>query len=267
MDILAPVLANSGDDAVGFIGVVAVVVFVLIIKSVKRSGARENLRVLASRLGGSAMPEGLHALPTIDCLAQGYRARIQLRDGKEPRTQLQIVVPQLSAGWMRIATERLGPESGTATLAVGEPFFDADYTVQARPPDLAHSVFDPLRRTDVVQSVRRLECPSGLVLTVEAGRIEIELRECIRDDRRLRSLMGTAADFVRYVTTRPEEEPILWSESSESSEGRCPVCTARLSEPLIRCDSCRSPHHRECWEYLGRCATYGCDPKPGRRAA
>lgn len=28
---------------------------------------------------------------------------------------------------------------------------------------------------------------------------------------------------------------------------------------------CASPHHRECWDYLGRCAVYACEP--GRRSA
>ena len=53
----------------------------------------------------------------------------------------------------------------------------------------------------------------------------------------------------------------------EDPAGRCPICTSALKEPLIRCSRCRSPHHRECWEYLGYCATYGCDPRAGRRAA
>ena len=33
--------------------------------------------------------------------------------------------------------------------------------------------------------------------------------------------------------------------------------------PVILCTSCRTPHHRECWEYVGACSIYGCGSKLG----
>jgi len=38
---------------------------------------------------------------------------------------------------------------------------------------------------------------------------------------------------------------------------------AIAAEPL-RCERCRTPHHRECWEYTGKCSIFGCG---GDRAA
>lgn len=46
----------------------------------------------------------------------------------------------------------------------------------------------------------------------------------------------------------------------------CRVCGEALGEaPLVACGSCSTPHHRDCFEYLGRCAVYGCGgdaPRP-----
>jgi hypothetical protein len=44
----------------------------------------------------------------------------------------------------------------------------------------------------------------------------------------------------------------------------CKVCAEAIDQgPVIFCASCRTPHHRECWEYIGACSIYGCGSKVG----
>ena len=31
-----------------------------------------------------------------------------------------------------------------------------------------------------------------------------------------------------------------------------------LYEELVFCGRCKTPHHRECWLYAGRCSVFGC---------
>src|SRR5438067_10780575 len=38
----------------------------------------------------------------------------------------------------------------------------------------------------------------------------------------------------------------------------CRVCGTELAGELVSCERCQTPHHQDCWEYWGRCATYGC---------
>ena len=45
--------------------------------------------------------------------------------------------------------------------------------------------------------------------------------------------------------------------------GSCSLCRTPALSEVQACPECRSPYHRECWEYVGRCAIYGC---PGSRA-
>lgn len=38
----------------------------------------------------------------------------------------------------------------------------------------------------------------------------------------------------------------------------CPVCAELIGGDHVSCLKCDSPHHLECWEYIGCCATFGC---------
>lgn len=40
--------------------------------------------------------------------------------------------------------------------------------------------------------------------------------------------------------------------------GTCRVCGTGMSRRLVSCARCRTPHHAECWTYVGMCSTYGC---------
>jgi hypothetical protein len=40
--------------------------------------------------------------------------------------------------------------------------------------------------------------------------------------------------------------------------GRCQVCGERIILDKIECRRCDTPHHRDCWDYNGKCAMYAC---------
>jgi hypothetical protein len=42
--------------------------------------------------------------------------------------------------------------------------------------------------------------------------------------------------------------------------GTCAICQSAVSpsEAVLVCPSCDQVHHRECWNEVGGCATYGC---------
>lgn len=53
-------------------------------------------------------------------------------------------------------------------------------------------------------------------------------------------------DFVDERSPRVIEEMI------------CPICSATIGRDVVICVRCRAPHCRECWQYNGKCATFGC---------
>lgn len=38
----------------------------------------------------------------------------------------------------------------------------------------------------------------------------------------------------------------------------CRICGEEMQAEIVVCRRCQTPHHRDCWEYAGGCATYGC---------
>lgn len=145
---------------------------------------------------------------------------------------------------------------GAQDLEVGDPAFDGEYVIKANPPSLATEIFRPHRRRDVVRVVRRIaEHASPLVelkgstLTVQTG-AKLDREDCLLD------LVKAAGDFLGYVFAVPSG--IEWVEGTSTSSGRCQVCGSDLIERVVRCASCRTPHHRECWDYARECSTFAC---------
>lgn len=40
--------------------------------------------------------------------------------------------------------------------------------------------------------------------------------------------------------------------------GSCQVCGQGLLSDVVSCLTCATPHHADCFDYTGRCSTYGC---------
>lgn len=54
--------------------------------------------------------------------------------------------------------------------------------------------------------------------------------------------------------------PISLSNISDDS-GKCLVCGKSFYGETISCATCESRHHKDCWDYNGGCAIYGCSTK------
>lgn len=42
------------------------------------------------------------------------------------------------------------------------------------------------------------------------------------------------------------------------SGATCQVCLHPLNVRVVYCQGCVTPHHKECWDYVGGCSTYAC---------
>jgi len=47
-------------------------------------------------------------------------------------------------------------------------------------------------------------------------------------------------------------------EAQVIDDALCCVCCEALTQEVVFCVRCKTPHHRDCWEYSGGCSTYGC---------
>jgi len=66
-----------------------------------------------------------------------------------------------------------------------------------------------------------------------------------------------AARYLRVAIKgrAPEEAAVM---KMETAAGECQVCGEKMESRVIFCAKCRTPHHEECWSYIGQCSTFAC---------
>jgi hypothetical protein len=93
---------------------------------------------------------------------------------------------------------------------------------------------------------------------------ETELQFLIRGKPKVRILHDRPADELEWAARflrvaikgrAPEEAATM---TVEASAGDCQVCGEKMESRVIYCGKCRTPHHEECWSYVGQCSTFGC---------
>lgn len=183
--------------------------------------------------------------------------------GDPQATRVKVAMQRRSPGVFRILSSQVAREQmkfvGAKDIRIGHSGFDAHWFVTARPESLAHRIFSEERREQVIESVRRLSRFG--IPSVEITRDTLVVRVDRRLERsvELDALAQTAKDFVGYLMRLGPEEGIAWMAADGTADpGLCPVCAATLEEGVVLCDKCRTPHHEECWQYVGQCSTYAC---------
>jgi hypothetical protein len=68
--------------------------------------------------------------------------------------------------------------------------------------------------------------------------------------------MRTRDAGIEFVGTGPAE-----AKEPDAVDSQCQICGEPLAKDLVWCAACKTPHHRECWEYFGGCSTYACGHK------
>lgn len=140
----------------------------------------------------------------------------------------------------------------TPRFARGVEFHWEGFRVAARDPKGAKRMLDE----GLGQILWGLQERYGAPVRVQLAptRLTIEVERFLRTPE--------AADLVLYLDRllsllSAECRVEVLSVRFDPHAGVCPVCGTALANP-VTCDSCRTPHHRECWDYSGRCAIFAC---------
>lgn len=271
---MAGMMASSDFAPVLVYCAIVVVVGVVILTLVDRSRQKAQkawtatLERIATRLDGTVN----ESEPSLQFEIEGRRARLEFCGGSRDSSAYSCValdVRGVSPGQLRILKDGFGQRFaklfGAQDLTVGDPSFDSDFVVKATPPAVAFQVFRPERRAEAVRAVRRIEGYENPTVDLDPQQLCVKVDQYFRDEADMMALIAAAREFAACVLASARPTGIVMGEVRVSTEGACPVCGTAMFSATVRCELCRTPHHSECWQYMGRCSTYACKGIRGSR--
>lgn len=157
---------------------------------------------------------------------------------------------------------------GVETLFVRRPGLhvavDAGYfAARPDPPFRGHLRVEDAETAEVSDDVRGLL--RGLALwgpvrlTVSPGFLQLRA-SCDLD-----KLIGCGLQIAEALP-RAESTFVVVETKRVLSGTACQVCGAPLEGEIVECSKCTTLHHRDCWEFNGRCSTFACGSLSSRKA-
>lgn len=273
----------------GIFALILVLIFVYgVIRAIAAVGAwafgvrYRAFRRLARRYGGRCETRGMSGSPIVSFSHGGDLVRIGLAPpgpNGTARPATRIIVRFRRAVPLRLELAPVGRElprralKGTNPVRLGDLEFDGGFVVQANDVDMARDVLSPRARW-AIHGLERLVHPGGLYVTVSPERLLTQLDRGLSENTEalFEAVAETLAlrDALAEGVARRRTEGVELLDDSGSADpdagpAVCKVCGEPIDGgPVVVCDACGTPHHRECWEYVGRCSIYGCGCKEAR---
>jgi hypothetical protein len=246
------------------------------------SGARYRAyRTLAKRYRGRYEHRGLVDPPTVSFGHNGSSVRVGLAPvvAGQPSIPRTRVVARFSAGlpfrFELFPIQRPSPKQtprGTRLVRLGDPVFDRQYVVRANDPEIARELLDQPTARGAIEGLRKLAPPAGMLVSVSPERLLVQidrnlgqsvaaLEAAVREALALHDLLrsSVASRMAEGIAIVDEPAP----DPAEAGPAICKVCNEAIGpdEERVLCASCRTPHHRDCWSFVGACSIYGCQGK------
>lgn len=131
------------------------------------------------------------------------------------------------------------------------------FAVQTNDPDRAEQLLDETVKSQINKLYRHRS--TGLYVNISAGVFLVRKPELGRITN-----FGDFDKLVRHVTTLCELSvsalSMQFSGTAETSleHAHCEICGDAITSDVVYCGSCRTPHHKDCWEYFGSCSIFAC---------
>jgi hypothetical protein len=235
-------------------------------------------RQLAARYRGKYENRGLSDPPTVSFSYNGSSVRVGLAPhvaGQPPNPRTRVVVRFGNGLPFRLELAPVArpsppqPPKGTRLVRIGDQEFDRGYVVQANDADMAREFLTPAVRWSI-DNLHRLAPPNGMLVSINPERLLVQVDRNLGQSSESLALAVHEAllihDGLREgVAARMNVGISIVSAGAAEVEDAgppiCKVCGEAIVTPGVLCATCRTPHHRDCWEFVGACSIYGCNGK------
>ena len=246
-------------------------VLILIISSATRSQLKSDswnrsYIAIAKKYGGQCHPANWFGRPSArfrygeaHCFLSTVKTKVA---GGGEFTQLSTSWPSSDLRLEvipRWRSNRLWPLAGMEEFRTGSVEFDERFLVRASDKELAQAFLSEGVRWQISRLCSFL-ASNDVYVMLNRGSFVVKKPTYIKNRQVL-------DDFVRFTLEMFDQgmmtrtvgiEFVSDSKGKIVDEIKCQICGGEIQLDLVTCIRCRTPHCRECWEYNGQCATYGC---------
>jgi hypothetical protein len=162
---------------------------------------------------------------------------------------------------VRIRSNQVGVRPWTSghSLMLGNGDWDRQFAIETNDDAAARQLVIGGVQSAVIM-LSRIRKTGGIDITIGHGQFVVQKLAVLDQSAELSA-------FVRHVLELYDQALLSRSVGIEFvdhqqmqmlEDAKCPVCGDGIDDGLVFCSRCQTPHHRDCWNYCGKCATYGC---------
>ena len=145
-------------------------------------------------------------------------------------------------------------------ITVGNDRFDESFIVQG---NNAKSIKELLNDKNCKRNRSHVKNAHGRIsITISGGEVEFGGKATrLLSKRQILAIIKSFADIHRLMLNSLAGVEIEGTQLVfvENRESKCMVCGVSVGvEQSVSCEDCQTRHHLDCWNYVGKCSTYGC---------
>ena len=156
--------------------------------------------------------------------------------------------------------QRVGKLMGMEDVEIGSSVFDHEYVITGSDVRSLRDFLTPPVQ-DRIDRLRKVSDLDGIYISASGGRLLIKKPGYIRDYALLTRFVSLSLDLFDQAM-QASNEGIDFVPAADSAppveDPVCQICGEEIKVAAVLCRACKTPHHRDCWEYYGACSTFGC---------
>jgi hypothetical protein len=231
---------------------------------------RQELRGFAKRWNARLHDGGLFGGMHVDLDFGGATARLDYTSNEDESLTHLTVPLRLPLGRLTLRPQHLGHNVGKflgmQDIEIGVDDFDRSFIIQGSDPKSITDLLTPPVR-DAIFAVGRLtrHGRNDIHLSIGSGTLRITVGTHLSSESSLSDFITRCR--VLFDLLNPDTSHGIEFISAKVTgapakiEAECQICGSALKENIVYCAKCKTPHHRDCWQYFGSCSVYGCGQK------
>ncbi len=230
---------------------------------------RQTYRQFCELYDGQLHARQLFESPRVSFDYNGSRALLSIYESNDPSphfyTQLTYTIP---SGWphrLEIFPQRFADNDvkylNVDDIRIGDEEFDPRYVIKSNDQGFIREYLDA-RTRQAIEDLRSLLGNDRILISVNASRLMIRKYAILGEIDELTAFSELSCrlyDRILFFWQKFSGIEILEQAESAEADPVCQVCGMKVDAVTrVHCRRCKTPHHKDCWEYNGHCSTYAC---------